>query len=77
MAHDGIWRRSSFHQPTPLGDCVEVYQYGDGAIGLQDARFHGQQGREGLAKIFSPEAWAAFIAGVKAGEFDFGVTSDG
>jgi hypothetical protein len=41
-----------------------------GVVGVQDARYHGAQGREGLAKMFSPEAWAAFVAGVKAGEFD-------
>lgn len=61
------WTRSSFHQPTRLGDCVEVKQHGDGVVGVTDARR-----RELLSLLFSPESWAAFVAGVKAGEFDFG-----
>ncbi len=67
MSMQGEWRRSTFHRPTRLGDCVEVYQYGDGVIGVRDARYPTD-----LAKLFSPEAWQAFIAGVRAGEFDFG-----
>jgi hypothetical protein len=61
----GEWRRSTFHQPTERGDCVEVYRFGDGVVGLRDARFP-----DDIAKLFSPEAWQAFTDGVKAGEFD-------
>ena len=61
----GEWRRSSFSEPTERGDCVEVYRYGDGVIGVRDARYPDIG-----AKLFSPESWLAFIAGVKAGEFD-------
>lgn len=62
------WKRSSFHEQGTQGGCVVVHRYGDGVIGVQDARRTGAS----PAKLFSPEAWAAFVAGVKAGEFDFG-----
>jgi hypothetical protein len=61
------WTRSSFHVPTSRGDCVEVRQYGDGVVGVRDAR--DEQGGT-AAKLFDPGTWRNFVAGVKAGEFD-------
>jgi hypothetical protein len=60
------WKRSSFHVPTDRRDCVEVRQYGDGVVGVRDAR-HADTG---VAYMFDPETWRNFVAGVKAGEFD-------
>ena len=63
MTGDGAWRRSSFCGSH--GSCVEFYQFGDGVIGLRNkTNSHGYQ------MLCSPEEWEAFIAGVKAGEFN-------
>jgi len=59
------WKRSSFHVDTNRGDCPEVRQYGDRVIGVRDARNPHK-----LALLFDPATWAAFVAGIKAGEFD-------
>jgi uncharacterized protein DUF397 len=48
------------------GGCVEVGRTSDGAILVRDAKDRAQQ-----ALTFTDEEWAAFVAGVKAGEFDF------
>lgn len=49
------------------GSCVEVGRTDDGAVLVRDAKDRTQQ-----ALAFTAEEWVAFIAGVKAGEFDFG-----
>lgn len=64
------WRESTFHQPTLPGDCVEVCRHDDGEVGLRNRRYGGS-----LNTLIGPEAWAMFVAGVKAGEFDFGTTA--
>jgi Domain of unknown function (DUF397) len=63
LEQDG-WRKSSFS--THAGNCVEFHQYGDGVIGLRNPR----NTHHGGAMLCSPDEWRAFIAGVKAGEFD-------
>jgi Domain of unknown function (DUF397) len=56
------FRTSSF---CTLGNCVEVGRAADGAILVRDTKDRTQQ-----ALAFTDEEWAAFVAGVKAGEFD-------
>lgn len=48
------------------GNCVEVGRTSDGAVLVRDTKDRAQQ-----ALAFTGEEWAAFVAGVKAGEFDF------
>jgi hypothetical protein len=57
------FRVSSF---CSYGDCVEVGRADDGAVLVRDTKDRAQQ-----ALAFTDEEWAAFVAGVKAGEFDF------
>ena len=55
------WRASGF---TDNGTCVEVADLPDGVL-VRDTK---DRTRPPLR--CSPEAWAAFVAGVKLGEFD-------
>ena len=45
--------------------CVEVGLIGDGVIGVRDSKDHGKP-----PHLFSAQEWHAFLAGVRAGEFD-------
>jgi hypothetical protein len=56
------FRTSSF---CSLGDCVEIGRSASGEFLLRDSK-----SREGEPLVFTREEWAAFVAGVKAGEFD-------
>lgn len=56
------WRKSSYSNGQ--GDCVEV---ADGLPGVMPVR--DSKDPDGPALVFPAEAWSAFIAGVKAGEF--------
>jgi hypothetical protein len=58
-----MFRTSSF---CTLGNCVEVGRTADGAVLVRDTKDRAQE-----ALAFTDEEWAAFVAGVKAGEFDF------
>jgi hypothetical protein len=57
------FRVSSF---CSFGSCVEVGRSPDGTVLVRDTKARAQQ-----PLAFSDEEWAAFVAGVKAGEFDF------
>ena len=57
------FRVSSF---CSFGNCVEVGRSDEGAVVVRDTKDRAQQ-----ALAFTDEEWAAFVAGVKAGEFDF------
>lgn len=57
--------RSSFCR---FGDCVDV-EFEDGLAYVQDS--HGSQ------LVLTREEWAAFLAGVRNGEFDLPPASDG
>lgn len=50
-----------------FGNCVEVGQGSDGSIVVRDTKDADRR----ISLEFTDEEWAAFIAGVKAGEFDF------
>lgn len=57
------FRVSSF---CSFGSCVEVGRTDEGAVLVRDTKDRAQQ-----ALAFTDEEWTAFVAGVKAGEFDF------
>ena len=48
-----------------FGSCVEVGRSDEGAVLIRDTKNRAQQ-----ALVFTDEEWAAFVAGVKAGDFD-------
>lgn len=58
------YRKSSFSQLT----CVEVAPLPDGRFALRDTKDRSKPPHE-----FTAAEWAAFVAGVKVGEFDFGL----
>jgi hypothetical protein len=50
----------------PNGNCVEAAPLPNGGVAIRDSKDRGKP-----PHIFTPEEWAAFIAGVKDGDFDF------
>ena len=56
------WIKSSFSFAN--SNCAEVAEDG-GCVLVRNSRHPG-----GPALVFTPGEWSAFIAGVKAGEFD-------
>lgn len=66
LSPNGVhWRKSSFSNGNG-GDCVEVADLDDGRCAVRDTKDHGN----GPTLVFTSREWIAFIAGVKAGEFD-------
>ena len=47
---------------------MEFFQFGDGVVGIRNPR-----NSHGFAMLTDAEGWMAFVAGVKAGEFDVAV----
>jgi hypothetical protein len=58
-----VWRKSSFSNGTG-GNCVEVADLADGSRAVRDSK-----DRTGPILIFTAAEWAAFTAGIHAGEF--------
>ncbi|MFD7415215.1 DUF397 domain-containing protein [Kitasatospora purpeofusca] len=56
------WRKSTFSGET--GACVEVADGVPGVLPVRDSK-----DPLGPSLLFTSEAWAAFVAGVRAGEF--------
>jgi hypothetical protein len=57
------WRKSSFSNAS--GNCVEIGELPGGAIAIRNSR-----GAAGPALIYTRAELAAFLAGVRNGEFD-------
>jgi hypothetical protein len=63
---DLAWRKSSFSNGNSDGDgCVEVAFLPGGGVAVRDTK-----DRSLGAHRFTAREWAAFVAGVRAGEFD-------
>jgi hypothetical protein len=59
------WIKSSLS--TYNGTCVEIAQFSNNRVGIRDTKDHGR----GPILAFSQREWSAFLAGAKAGEFNF------
>jgi hypothetical protein len=57
------WRKS--RRSDGGGNCVEVATAGDGTIGVRDSK-----NKTGPVLSFTPDAWTAFLEGIRSGEFD-------
>jgi hypothetical protein len=62
MKLDGPWQVSSYTGSNG-GTCVETRRWG-GAVDVRDTK-----DRQGGTLSVPPEAWAAFVGGIKAGNF--------
>ena len=59
-----VWRKST-RSDANGGQCVEVADLPDGGAAVRDSKDPG-----GAVLRFTPGEWAAFVGGVKDGEFD-------
>ena len=57
------WRKSEHSNPS--GNCVELAELDRGSIAVRNSRF-----LEGPVLVYTREEIAAFLEGVKAGDFD-------
>jgi hypothetical protein len=60
----GVWRKASYSTSNG-GGCVEVAQLPASAVAVRDSK-----DPDGPRLAVTPDEWRAFVAGVKAGEFD-------
>ncbi|MBB2913944.1 hypothetical protein FHS43_005253 [Streptosporangium becharense] len=59
------WRKAT-RSASNQGDCLEVAPLSGGRVGLRDT-----EAPEKAPFVVSASVWAAFVDGVKKGEFDF------
>ncbi len=57
------WRKSS--ESNPSGNCIEFAALADGSVAIRNSRHP-----DGPALVYTRGEVAAFLAGVKNGEFD-------
>ena len=63
---DARWRKSSFSGGHDYGNgCVEVAFLPDGGVAIRDTK-----DRSLAPHVYTATEWHAFLAGVRAGEFD-------
>jgi uncharacterized protein DUF397 len=58
------WRKSSFSGYN--GSCFEIARLRSDRIGVRDTKDRGS----GPVLVFNQDEWTAFLAGLRAGEFD-------
>lgn len=58
------WRKSSLSNPS--GNCVEAAALADGSVAVRNSREP-----DGPALVYTRAEIAAFLAGVRNGEFDY------
>jgi hypothetical protein len=63
LAATGSWHKSTFSQAQ--NGCVEVASVPD-IVGVRDTKI----GAAGPVLVFGRAEWAAFVTGVRGGEFD-------
>jgi hypothetical protein len=59
-----VWQKSSLSSYN--GSCFEIARLLSDRVGVRDTKDKGS----GPVLIFNQNEWTAFVAGVKAGEFD-------
>jgi hypothetical protein len=59
-----VWHKST-RSGGNGGDCVEVAANLPGIVAIRDTKDPG-----GATLVFTDDGWSAFLAGVRAGEFD-------
>jgi hypothetical protein len=57
------WRKSSYSDHNG-GDCIEIALGIPGVVPVRDSK-----DSSGPALVFGADAWSAFVAGVKVGDF--------
>jgi hypothetical protein len=62
------WRKSSYSTSNG-GGCVEVARFPAPAIAVRDSK-----DPEGPRLVFTMDDWRAFVAGLKAGQFDLSLS---
>jgi hypothetical protein len=60
------WRISSWSGSGSGGSCVEVGALPDGRVVVRHSHHP-----DGATIVYTPAEWDAFLAGARAGEFDF------
>ena len=60
------WRKSTYSNANG-GDCIEVADGFPGAVPVRDSK-----DPQGPALTFTPHAWSAFVADIKAGTLPLG-----
>ena len=59
-----VWQKSTLSSYN--GSCFEIARLLSDRVGVRDTKDNGS----GPVLIFNQNEWSAFVAGVKAGEFD-------
>jgi hypothetical protein len=63
-----LWRKSTYSSSN--ANCVEVAAVPASGAGAHFVAIRDSKDRSGPVLAFAPKQWAAFTAGIKAGELD-------